>query len=113
MKRFASIKIYLFSLDLTILNLFFEHVCFSLFTDTSVVEARHGHGHHKKKLKVKKKYKKYLLPLLIAYKLKFFTLVPVIISGLMLLAGSTGMAGFFFALFTAVITLKHKEATGH
>lgn len=82
-------------------------------TDTSVVEARHGHGHHKKKFKVKKKYKKYLLPLLIAYKLKFFTLVPVIISGLMLLAGSTGMAGFFFALFTAVITLKHKEATGH
>lgn len=84
-----------------------------IFTDTSVVEARHGHGHHKKKFKVKKKYKKYLLPLLIAYKLKFFTLVPVIISGLMLLAGSTGMAGFFFALFTAVITLKHKEATGH
>lgn len=47
-----------------------------------------------------------MLPLLIAYKLKFFTLVPVIISGLILLAGSTGAAGFFFALFAAVISLK-------
>ncbi|KAJ6637526.1 hypothetical protein Bhyg_10257 [Pseudolycoriella hygida] len=93
---------------------YFIQSIWNYFTvDTSMVEARHGHGHHKKKFKIKKKYKKYLLPLLIAYKLKFFTLVPVIISGLMLLAGSTGMAGFFFALFTAVITLKHKESSGH
>lgn len=33
----------------------------------------------KKKFKIKKKYKRFLLPLLIAYKLKFFTLIPVFI----------------------------------
>uniref|UniRef100_A0A1A9VDN2 Uncharacterized protein n=1 Tax=Glossina austeni TaxID=7395 RepID=A0A1A9VDN2_GLOAU len=56
--------------------------------------------------KVKKKYRKFLLPLLLAYKLKFFTLIPVLISGLILLVASTGLAGFFFALFTAVMSLK-------
>lgn len=60
----------------------------------------------KGKFKVKKKFKKYLLPLLIAYKLKFFTLIPIMIGGLLLLTGSTGMAGFFFALFISVMALK-------
>lgn len=60
----------------------------------------------KGKFKIKKKYKKFILPLLIAYKLKFFALIPLMIGGLILLVGSTGMAGFFFALFTAVISLK-------
>lgn len=63
---------------------------------------RKHHGHKKKKrhkFKIKKKYKKFLLPLLLAYKLKFFTLIPVFISGLILLLKSAGMAGFFFALF--------------
>lgn len=67
-----------------------------------------GEG-RKRKIRIRKQYKKFMLPLLIAYKLKFFTLVPVIISGLILLAGSTGMAGFFFALFAAVISLKHSK----
>lgn len=67
-----------------------------------------GEGRHRKH-RIRKQYKKFMLPLLIAYKLKFFTLVPVIISGLILLAGSTGMAGFFFALFAAVISLKHSK----
>ncbi|XP_037912439.1 uncharacterized protein LOC119652404 isoform X2 [Hermetia illucens] len=57
-------------------------------------------------VKVKKKFKKFLLPLLIAYKLKFLTLIPVLLGGLLLLAGSTGLAGFFFALFAAVMSLK-------
>lgn len=48
-----------------------------------------------------------MLPLLLAYKLKFFTLIPLLIAMKVLLAGSTGMAGFFFALFAAVMTLKH------
>nr|XP_008198433.1 PREDICTED: uncharacterized protein LOC103314358 [Tribolium castaneum] len=58
------------------------------------------------KFKVKKKIKRFLLPLLLAYKLKFFTLIPVLIGGLILLTGATGLAGFFFALFAAVMGLK-------
>jgi Tfp pilus assembly protein PilV len=46
------------------------------------------------------------MPLLIAYKLKFITMVPVLVSALVLLVGSTGMAGFFFALFAAAVTNK-------
>lgn len=65
-----------------------------------------GFEGRKKKFKIKKKYKKFILPLLIAYKLKFFALIPIMISGLILLLGSTGLAGFFFALFVAVISLK-------
>ncbi|XP_017771742.1 PREDICTED: uncharacterized protein LOC108559108 [Nicrophorus vespilloides] len=53
-----------------------------------------------------KKYKKYMMPLLLAYKLKFFTLIPVLIGGLVLLTGATGLAGFFFALFAATMGLK-------
>lgn len=52
-----------------------------------------------------------MLPLLLAYKLKFFTLIPLMIGGLILLIGSTGLAGFFFALFAAVMGLK--GGTGH
>ncbi|XP_020798733.1 uncharacterized protein LOC110176646 [Drosophila serrata] len=62
--------------------------------------------------KLKKKIQKLLLPLLIAYKLKFLTLIPVLIGGLTLLVGTTGLAGFFFALFTAVMSLK-SSAGGH
>jgi hypothetical protein len=58
------------------------------------------------KFKVKRKFRRFLLPLLLAYKLKFFTLIPVLIGGLILLTGATGLAGFFFALFAAVMGLK-------
>nr|CAI5869990.1 unnamed protein product [Callosobruchus analis] len=68
------------------------------FEDSS----RQERGKHK----YRKKYRRYLLPLLLAYKLKFFTLIPVMIGGLILLTGATGMAGFFFALFAAVMGLK-------
>ncbi|XP_046865367.1 uncharacterized protein LOC111519508 [Drosophila willistoni] len=63
--------------------------------------------------KLKKKIQKLLLPLLIAYKLKFLTLIPVLIGGLTLLVGTTGLAGFFFALFTAVMSLKTATGGGH
>ncbi|SPP80202.1 uncharacterized protein LOC117583079 [Drosophila guanche] len=63
--------------------------------------------------KLKKKFQKLLLPLLIAYKLKFLTLIPVLIGGLTLLVGTTGLAGFFFALFTAVMSLKTTGGGGH
>ncbi|XP_053946293.1 probable protein phosphatase DDB_G0279461 [Anastrepha ludens] len=56
--------------------------------------------------KWKKKLKKLILPLLLAYKLKFMALVPLLIGGLTLLVGSTGLAGFFFALFLTVMSLK-------
>ncbi|CAH2097080.1 unnamed protein product [Euphydryas editha] len=61
---------------------------------------------HKIKHKLKKKYSKYMLPLLLAYKLKYFALIPVMIGGLILLVGATGLAGFFFALFAAVMGLQ-------
>ncbi|XP_038219405.1 uncharacterized protein LOC119837745 [Zerene cesonia] len=66
-------------------------------------------GKHKKKkskLKYKKRYSKYMMPLLMAYKLKYLAIVPVMIGGLVLLVGATGLAGFFFALFAATMALQ-------
>lgn len=80
----------------------FNHLCFLFPTDFDINPNGEGRG----KLKVKKKLKKFLLPLLLAYKLKFFTLIPVLIGLLVLLTGATGLAGFFFALFAAVMGLK-------
>ncbi|XP_026840314.1 myb-like protein AA [Drosophila persimilis] len=80
--------------------------------DTATVQGRYSHhvaldaSEGRKLKKLKKKIQKLLLPLLIAYKLKFLTLIPVLIGGLTLLVGTTGLAGFFFALFTAVMSLK-------
>ncbi|CAH2059496.1 unnamed protein product, partial [Iphiclides podalirius] len=70
---------------------------------------KHGYTHDKIKKKLKRKTKKmtkYMMPLLMAYKLKYFALVPVMIAGLILLIGATGLAGFFFALFAAVMGLQ-------
>ncbi|XP_073969196.1 uncharacterized protein [Rhodnius prolixus] len=61
-------------------------------------------GHKKKK--GLKKLKKYMLPLLLAYKLKFFTLIPLMLGGLVLIVATTGFAGFFFALFAVGVGLK-------
>ncbi|XP_025269714.1 uncharacterized protein LOC112639549 [Camponotus floridanus] len=47
-----------------------------------------------------------MLALLMAYKLKFIALIPAILGGLFLLKGTTLLAGFFFALFAAVLGLK-------
>ncbi|CAH1111153.1 unnamed protein product [Psylliodes chrysocephalus] len=65
----------------------------------------------KKGGKYRKKFKRFILPLLLAYKLKFFTLIPVLLGGLVLLTGATGLAGFFFALFAAVMGLKSSGST--
>ncbi|XP_063988824.1 uncharacterized protein LOC135168501 [Diachasmimorpha longicaudata] len=54
-----------------------------------------------------KKMKRALIALLLAYKLKFAALVPAIIGGLIMLVMTTGLAGFFFALFAAVLGLKN------
>ncbi|KAL0105068.1 hypothetical protein PUN28_016600 [Cardiocondyla obscurior] len=54
----------------------------------------------------KRKAGRTLLALLMAYKLKFVALIPTIFGGLLLLKGTTLLAGFFFALFAAVLGLK-------
>ncbi|XP_015114470.1 uncharacterized protein LOC107039401 [Diachasma alloeum] len=54
-----------------------------------------------------KKMKRALIALLLAYKLKFAALIPAIIGGLIMLVMTTGLAGFFFALFAAVLGLKN------
>lgn len=51
-------------------------------------------------------FQKHMATLLIAYKLKFFTLIPLMVAGLLLVVGSTGLAGFFFALFAAAMGLR-------
>jgi len=47
-----------------------------------------------------------MIALLMAYKLKFMALIPSLLGGLLLLKGTTLLAGFFFALFAAVLGLK-------
>lgn len=47
-----------------------------------------------------------MMALLMAYKLKFIALIPTMIGGMILLKGTTLLAGFFFALFAAVLGLK-------
>jgi len=56
------------------------------------------------KKKRKTFFRKMLLPLLIVAKLKIAIMFPILIAAMVLLVGSTGMAGFFFALFTAAVT---------
>ncbi|XP_020707896.2 uncharacterized protein LOC110116985 [Athalia rosae] len=65
-------------------------------------------GTREKVLSRKKKDKmtQFMLPLLVAYKLKFAALIPVLLGGMSLLASTTALAGFFFALFAAVLGLK-------
>ena len=65
-----------------------------------------GKKHKPFKVKDFKKLKKFMLPLLLAYKLKFFTLVPLMLAGLVLIVATTGFAGFFFALFAVGLGLK-------
>lgn len=79
----------------------------SLTASTSKALTALSSGRKVKKVKKKlKKFQKFLLPLVLAYKLKFMALIPLLIGGLTLLVGTTGLAGFFFALFTAVMSLK-------
>lgn len=63
-----------------------------------------GRGKHK----IKKRLKKFMLPLLLAYKLKFLILVPLLMGALVLIVGTTGFAGFFFALFVVGLGLQKK-----
>lgn len=67
------------------------------------------HGIMKKKKHHFKKWKKFMLPLLIAYKLKFFTLVPLLFGILKLILAATSFAGFFFALFAVSLTMKNRQ----
>ncbi|XP_076174879.1 uncharacterized protein LOC143150481 [Ptiloglossa arizonensis] len=54
----------------------------------------------------KRKMDRTMMALLMAYKMKFFALIPTMIGGLILLKATALLAGFFFALFAAVLGLK-------
>ncbi|XP_076631415.1 uncharacterized protein LOC143346809 [Colletes latitarsis] len=54
----------------------------------------------------KRKMDRTMMALLMAYKMKFFALIPTMLGGLILLKATALLAGFFFALFAAVLGLK-------
>ena len=54
----------------------------------------------------KHKSNRRMMALLIAYKMKLLILIPMMIGTLTLLTSTTALAGFFFALFAAVLGLK-------
>ncbi|XP_006609374.1 uncharacterized protein LOC102674242 [Apis dorsata] len=56
----------------------------------------------------KRKMDRTMMALLMAYKLKFVALIPTLVGGLILLKATALLAGFFFALFAAVLGLKVK-----
>ncbi|KAI4495790.1 hypothetical protein M0802_008413 [Mischocyttarus mexicanus] len=60
------------------------------------------------RLKKKKRRRKNraMMALLLAYKMKFMALLPTLLGGFILLIGKALLAGFFFALFAAVLSLK-------
>ncbi|XP_074100434.1 uncharacterized protein LOC141528332 [Cotesia typhae] len=72
-------------------------------TDLELADAE---ARDRPKKKGKHKMNRAVMALLLAYKLKFAALIPSIIMGLFLLLGTTGLAGFFFALFAAILGLK-------
>ncbi|XP_017891503.1 uncharacterized protein LOC108631846 [Ceratina calcarata] len=57
----------------------------------------------------KRKMDRTMMALLMAYKLKFVALIPTLVGGLILLKATALLAGFFFALFAAVLGLKVKN----
>ncbi|KAK6618827.1 hypothetical protein RUM43_013218 [Polyplax serrata] len=59
--------------------------------------------------KHKLKMKDIMFLLLLAYKLKFVTLIPLFLGAVILLVGTTSMAGFFFALFSAALGLQSRS----
>ncbi|XP_043472577.1 uncharacterized protein LOC122505163 [Leptopilina heterotoma] len=54
------------------------------------------------------KHNNKMLALLMAYKMKLMALVPILVGGVILLTSTTALAGFFFALFAAVLGLRSK-----
>ncbi|XP_046485276.1 uncharacterized protein [Neodiprion pinetum] len=54
----------------------------------------------------KDKMDDFMMPLLVAYKMKFAALIPILMGGMSLLVSTTALAGFFFSLFAAVLGLK-------
>ncbi|XP_034179404.2 uncharacterized protein LOC117603917 [Osmia lignaria lignaria] len=60
-------------------------------------------GHPRRK---KQKMDRTMMALLMAYKMKFVALIPTLVGGLILLKATALLAGFFFALFAAVLGLK-------
>ncbi|XP_044019105.1 uncharacterized protein LOC122859530 [Aphidius gifuensis] len=67
------------------------------FKDIEILERSRRH---------RKNMNRALMALLMAYKLKFAALIPTLIGGLILLLSTTSFAGFFFALFAAILGLR-------
>nr|CAD7447624.1 unnamed protein product [Timema bartmani] len=89
----------------------FNHLVRTAISAITGDTSEHNHPDETEKSSRKKskksKLKKLIFPLLLAYKLKFFALIPLMLGGLVLMVGSTGLAGFFFAMFAAVMTLRN------
>ncbi|XP_072760803.1 uncharacterized protein [Anoplolepis gracilipes] len=74
--------------------------------DVHSVQPRSGMEERGEARQRRRRYDRTIMALLMAYKLKFIALIPAILGGLFLLKGTTLLAGFFFALFAAVLGLK-------
>ncbi|XP_031786369.1 uncharacterized protein LOC116417427 [Nasonia vitripennis] len=70
---------------------------------TAAAEAGEGRG-RKKKLR---QMNRTLMAIIMAYTLKFMFLIPTFVGTLILLKFTTALAGFFYALFAAVLGLEH------
>jgi len=68
---------------------------------------RDGKKEKFKKLKKKKFMEKYMMPLLMAYKMMFMVAVPVMVKTMMMALSSSGFTGFFIALFGAAVTFHY------
>lgn len=65
-----------------------------------------GEARGKKKKEIKQ-MNKTLMAIIMAYTLKFFFLIPTFIGTLIMLKFTTLLAGFFYALYAAVLGLDH------
>ncbi|XP_076677261.1 uncharacterized protein LOC143373682 [Andrena cerasifolii] len=61
---------------------------------------------HERPRRRRRKMDRTMIALLMAYKMKFIALIPTMVGGLILLKATALLAGFFFALFAAVLGLK-------
>ena len=66
-------------------------------------------GEPRGKRKKIKRLNKTLMAIAMAYTLKFMFLIPTFVGTLVLLKFTATLAGFFYALFAAVLGLDHRD----
>jgi hypothetical protein len=94
----------------------YEHSYEVYSYDDDKKKKKHKHKHHKKfgkkrkKRKKKKKFHKkhkmmtkFMLPMLIAYKLKFFTIIPIFVGKALFVLGTMVFRNFFHVVLYALI----------